>query len=117
MLLVPYEKLSKVNSLLEMCRENYDKRLAYGAERLKEIILDMGLAQPVKKNDLVEGKSYGYIGYSIGATAIRDGKQLRNHGEIYIYKYTWTGNEFTAVNAWGVRNYKQMLAEPIIELS
>lgn len=117
MLLVPYEKLAQVNSLLEMCRENYDQRLAYGSERLKEVIVDMGLAKPVKKTELVEGKNYGYIGYSVGATAIRNGEQLRNHGEIYIYRYLWNGTEFETEDGLGGIHFRKQLSEPVIELS
>ena len=117
MKLVPYEKLEQVETLLEMCRENYDLNLTYGWKRLKEMFLDMGLAKLAQKSDLVVGKSYGYIGYSAGATAIRNGKQLRNHGEIYIYQYKWNGTDFVAENALGGICFLAALPDPVIELS
>ena len=81
MWLVPFEQLGEVNKLLEEYREKYDDNLEYGHERLREAITESGIAQFVKKDALREGKAYGTIGYGVGATAIRGGRQLRNHGK------------------------------------
>lgn len=73
MWLVPFGRLGEVERLLEEYREKYDERLEYGHERLREAITESGIAQFVKKDALREGKAYGTIGYSAGATAIRGG--------------------------------------------
>jgi len=117
MWLVPFERLGEVERLLEEYREKYDERLEYGHERLREAITESGIAQFVKKDALREGKAYGTIGYSAGATAIRGGQQLRNHGEIYLYKWMWNGKEFVQEDAWGGIHIKGRLPEPVIELS
>lgn len=117
MWLVPFEQLGEVKKLLEEYREKYDDNLEYGHERLREAITESGIAQFVKKDTLREGKAYGTIGYGVGATAIRGGRQLRNHGEIYLYKWTWNGKDFVQEDAWGCIHIKGFLPEPVIELS
>lgn len=117
MWLVPFERLGEVKRLLEEYRAKYDGRLEYGHDRLRKAIIESGIAQFVKKDALHEGKAYGTVGYSSGATAIRGGQQLRNHGEIYLYKWMWNGNEFETQDAWGGVHIKWILPEPVIELS
>lgn len=117
MWLVPFERLSEVKHLLEEYREKYDGNLEYGHERLREAITESGIARFVKNDALREGKAYGTIGYSVGATAIRGGRQLRNHGEIYLYKWMWNGKEFVQEDAWGGIHFKSHLPEPVIELN
>ena len=117
MWLVPFERLGEIEHLLEEYREKYDDKLEYGHERLREVIIESGIAQFVKKDALSDGKAYGTVGYSSGATAIRGGQQLRNHGEIYLYKGMWNGKEFVTQDAWGGVHSKWRLPEPVIELS
>lgn len=117
MRLVPFDRLGEVKELLEEYREKYNDKLKYGHKRLREVIIESGIAQFVKKDVLREGKAYGTIGYSVGTTAIRGGRQLRNHGEIYLYKWTWNGKEFVQKDAWGGIHFKSHLPEPVIELS
>lgn len=117
MWLVPFERLGEVERLLEEYRAKYDGRLKYGHERLREAIIESGIAQFVKKDALHEGKAYGTVGYSSGVTAIRGGQQLCNHGEIYLYKWMWNGKEFVQEDAWGGIHFKVRLPEPVIELT
>lgn len=117
MWMVPFERRGEVEKLLEEYREKYDEKLEYGHERLREAIIERRIAQFAKEDVLREGAAYGTIGYSIGATAIRDGRQLRNHGEIYLYKWMWNGKEFVTQDAWGGVHSKWRLPEPVIELS
>lgn len=117
MYLVPFENYGKVKMLLEAFRENYDRQLGYGAERLRDEIVERGMANHSNAGELVEGKRYGCIGYSAGATAIRGGRQLPYHGEIYLYVWMWNGKEFVTQDAWGGVHSKGRLPEPVIELS
>ena len=117
MWLVPFERLGEVEHLLEEYREKYDDKLEYGHERLREVIIESGIAQFVNEKALREGKPYGTIGYSASATAIRGGRQLHNHGEIYLYKWMWNGKEFVQEDAWGGIHFKVRLPEPVIELT
>lgn len=117
MRLVPFERREEVERLLESYREKYDERLEYGAERLRDEIAERGMAHHSNAGELVEGKRYGCIGYSAGATAIRGGRQLPYHGEIYLYVWVWNGKESVTQDAWGGVHSKGRLPEPVIELS
>lgn len=117
MWMVPFERRGEVEKLLEEYREQYDEDFEYGHERLREAIIERKIAQLVKEDVLREGAAYGAICYSIGATAIRGGRQLRNHGEIYLCKWMWNGREFVQEDAWGGIPIKGRLPKPIIELS
>lgn len=116
MYLVPFENYGKVKMLLEAFRENYDRKLGYGADRLCEEIISMGLGSEVSKKDLVVGRRYGVIEYSVGATAIRKGMEIPYHGEIYIHVYHWNGQEFVTENAWGVPSFRKTLCDPVVEI-
>lgn len=117
MRLVPFDRRKEVEQLLELYREKYDERLEFGAERLRDEIVERGMTHRVNAEELAEGKRYGCIGYSVGATAIRCEKQLPYHGEIYLYVWVWNGKEFVTQDAWGGVHSKWRLPEPIIELS
>lgn len=116
MYLVPFENYGKVKMLLGAFRENYDRKLRYGADRLCEEIISMGLGSEASKKDLVVGRRYGVIEYSALATAIRRGREIPHHGEIYIYVYYWNGQEFVTENAWGVPSFRKTLRDPVIEI-
>lgn len=116
MYLILKDKLPKVRQMLDEVRLKYDTNLSYGAARLREMLIESGMAQVTSKDSLIKGHAYGCIEYSLGATAIRDGRQLPNHGEIYLYKYWWDGQQFYTVNAWDVASFRQMLGHPVIEL-
>lgn len=94
MWLVPFEKSGAVKAMLEEYRRTYDDRLEYGHERLRDAIIETGLAKFEKESALQEGRVYGTIGYSASATATRGNRQIPYHGEIYLYKWTWNGKEF-----------------------
>ena len=115
--LVPFEKSGAVKAMLEEYRRKYDDRLEYGHERLRDAIIETGLAKFEKESALQEGRVYGTIGYSASATAIRGNRQIPYHGEIYLYKWTWNGKEFMQEDAWGVPHSKRRLPEPVVELS
>lgn len=89
MWLVPFEKSGAVKAMLEEYRRTYDDCLEYGHERLRDAIIETGLAKFEKESALQEGRVYGTIGYSASATAIRGNRQIPYHGEIYLYKWTW----------------------------
>lgn len=55
MYLVPFENYGKVKMLLEAFRENYDRKLGYGADRLCEEIISMGLGSEVSKKTWSSG--------------------------------------------------------------
>lgn len=59
--LVPFERREEVERLLESYREKYDERLEYGAERLREEIVERGMAHHSNAGELIKGKWYGCI--------------------------------------------------------
>lgn len=116
MYLISKEKLPEVRRMLDDARLKYDSNLEYGAVRLRETLIESGMARVTSKDSLVKGRSYGCIEYHPGATAIRKNRQIPYHGEIYLCKWYWDGSQFYTINAWGVQSFRLMLGHPVIEL-
>lgn len=54
-----------------------------------------------RRSELVVGRRYGVFGISPFANAFRDGKLLTNHGEVYLYVWTFCEDgTFCSTNAW-----------------
>lgn len=117
-IIVPEEHKSEVTRRISAIREKDEpKRLEYDCEKLKEELIDeFGVAATTAS--LVCGKKYGVVGYSPTATAIRNGKSVPYHGEIYLYLWTYIGDGiFHTESAWGAQHESRMPGTPIIELS
>lgn len=108
---LPAARCGEAEQLLKAAR-NSGRRLETAYDLLKEQLV--GMANRVKKADLVEGHRYGYLFLSHTATAEREGKMIPNHGEIYIgtavYQRQPSSNVgvLTYTNGWGADGVVQV---------
>ena len=96
---LPHEKAYLADEAINRVRAK-DKYLR--ASLAREIPALMEQTKPMRRNELTVGRRYGVFGISSFANAVRDGKICQNHGEIYLY--IWTFGEdgiFWNENAWG----------------
>ena len=77
------------------------KRLEYDCEKLKDVLIgDFGVLS--SRDTLVCGRRYAVLTYSPMATAIRRGKAIPYHGEIYLCAWTYYEDDmFRTESAWG----------------
>lgn len=107
----------EVKRRIEAIREmDEPKRLEYDCQKLKEeLINDFGVA--ASEDALSVGRRYGAIGYSCGANAYRNGRFIPNHGEIYLYAWTYyEDGVFRQEDAWGGIHESLLPGCPLIEL-
>lgn len=117
MILVPNKHLQEVERRIESIRKKEEwKRLEYDCAKLREELASE-FGQITKKEELVVGRRYGVIGYSIGANAVRRGQVLENTGEIYLYLWTYREDGvFFQTDAWGGVHESRLPGCPLIEL-
>jgi hypothetical protein len=117
LIIVPNEHYGEVNRRIEAIREaDEPKRLEYDCENLKDSLIN-NFGVPCGRKDLVVGRRYGVLGYSMSANAVRKGEVIRNHGEIYLY--VWTYHEdgvFRQTDAWSGIHESRIPGCPLIEL-
>lgn len=117
LIMVLHEHYDEVNRRIEAVRAaDEPKRLEYDCEKLKEsLINDFGIASG--KEALVVGRRYGALEYSMGANAVRNGMVIQNHGEIYLYVWTYCEDGvFRQRDAWGSIYECRLPGCPLIEL-
>lgn len=117
LVIVPAAHYDEVRRRIGVIR-NMDKpkRLGYDCKKLnEELINDFGVA--ASEDALSVGRRYGVIGYSPSANAIRNGEVIRNHGEIYLYAWTYCEDgAFRQDDAWGGAYESLLPGCPLIEL-
>lgn len=118
LILIPYEHCDEVRHRLERLRvESEPHSLEYACAKLKESLCnDFGIT--VDRTRFVPGKRYAVLGYSIGANAVRGNKVVTNHGEVYLYLWTYYEDGiFRQEDAWGGVHENLLPGCPIIEAS
>lgn len=117
LIIVPHEHYNEVKLRIEAIRAADEPgRLEYDCEKLKEaLITDFGIIS--SRKDLVEGRRYGVLGYSMGANAVRNGQVIPHYGEIYLYVWTYyKDGVFRQGDAWGTIHERNLPGCPLIEL-
>lgn len=116
-IIIPAEYCECVMHRINVIREKDDGSidLAYECKNLnKELINEYGVAG--SKADLKVGGKYGVVGYSSTATAHRRGKQLKYHGEIYLYLWTYgEDGKFHQADALGGIHDSWLPGCPLVE--
>ena len=123
MRILPKEKYSELHDWIERVRLEYPythftlrtigNRISLWIEENSRILM---------KEDLIDGKKYGYFTVSETATAIspKEGRWMLNHGDLYIVCWKWSDEiqKFYCENAWGVieKMNPAVIRHPIIEL-
>ncbi len=118
LILVPAKHYPEVKRRIDAIREKDEpSHLEYDCQKLnEELIGDLG--EEIDRDELVEGKQYGQIGYSMAANAVRKGRVIGNHGEIYLCVWVYQGNGvFYQQDAWGGIHEKGIPGRPLIEMN
>lgn len=95
---LPFERKHMADEALKRIRES-DKTFRAGLSR--ELNNLIPYTETTHRKDLVVGRRYGVFGISPFANAWRAGTLLRNHGEVYLYVWTFCEDgTFRSDNAW-----------------
>lgn len=119
LVVVPGQHYEEVLQRLNAIRERDEpRRLEYDCEMLKEEV-SREFGHEADVTELKDGHRYGQLIYSMSANAVRNGRVVQNHGEIYltIWVYSAKGGLFYQENAWGNISTKELPGCPMIELN
>lgn len=96
---LPYEHRHLADDVLMRVRE---KDCAYRAALTREVETLFPFMVRKRRSELTVNRKYGVFGISSYANAMREGRCLRNHGEVYLYVWTFCKDgTFCSASAWG----------------